>query len=348
MNDEFDIDICNMTYQEIIEHPVFQDLFKKTKDGFLLRDPKNDRFFHFIFSHLDDPKCMHILKVIIKATLGIEFTKAELINPQLLPNTFSERFSTLDILIKLDDKIYVNIEMQNSKFSDEHNIRIQTYGHKLASKLLTKGKTYINNPCYQIIFINDIDSKNPCLIRKLKTVDNKQIVQPKMLLKTVFVHMPYIENISKVKSTDHFSEFELINYYFYYRKECDILNIEGKVIQYMEDKLTDFSMDIGEEMTLFRIELERREKQRTEERLKLAEQNIQLAEQNIKLAEQNIKLAEQREYESSKVNCMDLFLFIYPNSDNSFLENLSTTQYNLLHKAILERKSIEELKSLVH
>ena len=91
-----------------------------------------------------------------------------------------------------------------------------------------------------------------------------------------------------------------------------------------------------------------REKQRTEERLKLAEQNIQLAEQNIKLAEQNIKLAEQREYESSKANCMDLFLFIYPNSDNSFLENLSTTQYNLLHKAILERKSIEELKSLVH
>ena len=68
----------------------------------------------------------------------------------------------------------------------------------------------------------------------------------------------------------------------------------------MEDKLTDFSMDIGEEMTLFRIELDRRERQRTEERLKLAEQNI-------KLAEQNIKLAEQREYESSKSFCIDLF-----------------------------------------
>ena len=341
MNDEFDFDIYNMAYQEIIEHPVFQDLFRKTKKGFLLRDPKNDRFFHFIFSHLDDPKCMHILKVIIKATLGIEFTKAELINPQLLPDTFSERFSTLDILIKLDDKIYVNIEMQNSKFSDEHNIRIQTYGHKLASKLLTKGKTYINNPCYQIIFINDIDNKNPCLIRKLKMVDNKCIIQPKMLLKTIFVHMPYIENISKVKSTDHFSEFELINYYFYYRKECDILNIEGKVIQYMEDKLTDFSMDIGEEMTLFRIELERRERQRTEERLKLAEQNI-------KLAEQNIKLAEQREYESSKSFCIDLFRNYYPDTDYEFLNNLTLKQYKLLFQLILERKTVNELKDLVH
>ena len=162
-----------------------------------------------------------------------------------------------------------------------------------------------------------------------------------MLLKTVFIHMPYIENISKVKSTHHFSEFELINYYFYYRKEYDILNIEGKVIQYMEDKLTDFSMDIGEEMTLFRIELDRRERQRTEERLKLAEQNI-------KLAEQNIKLAEQREYESSKSFCIDLFRNHYPDADYEFLNNLTLKQYKLLFQLILERKTVNELKDLVH
>ena len=155
-----------------------------------------------------------------------------------------------------------------------------------------------------------------------------------MLLKTVFVHMPYIESISKVKSTDHFSEFELINYYFYYRKECDILNIEGKVVQYMEDKLTDFSMDIGEEMTLFRIELDRRERQRTEERLKLAEQNI--------------KLAEQREYESSKSFCIDLFRNYYPDTDYEFLNNLTLKQYKLLFQLILERKTVNELKDLVH
>ena len=150
--------------------------------------------------------------------------------------------------------------------------------------------------------------------------------------------MPYIENISKVKSTDHFSEFELINYYFYYRKEYDILNIEGKVIQYMEDKLTDFSMDIGEEMALFSIELDRRARQRTEERLKLAEQNIKLAEQNIKLAEQNIKLAEQREYESSKSFCIDLFRNYYPDTDYEFLNNLTLKQYKLLFQLILEKK----------
>ena len=153
--------------------------------------------------------------------------------------------------------------------------------------------------------------------------------------------MPYIENISKVKSTDNFSEFELMNYYFYYRKECDILNIEGKVIQYMEDKLTDFSMDIGEEMALFRIELDRRARQRTEERLKLAEQNI-------KLAEQRANKSEQREYESSKANCIDLFKNFYPETDYNFLNDLTLKQYKLLFQSILERRSIEELKSLIH
>ena len=63
-----------------------------------------------IQEHLDEPECLHVLKVIIKATLGIDLKKTELMNPQLIPDTFNEKSNTLDVLIKLDDEIYVNIE----------------------------------------------------------------------------------------------------------------------------------------------------------------------------------------------------------------------------------------------
>ena len=334
MNEYKDIDVNNMTYQEIQEHPMFKKLFRKIKEGYLLRDPKNDIFFHNLFEHLDEPECLHILKVLIKAVLGIEFTIVTLENPHMVPDTFNERSSTLDVLVKLDGKIYVNIEMQNSKLTDEHDYRFQTYIHKLASKILSRGETLVNNPCYQIVLINDIDKRNPSLIRKLKTVDNQYYVQHKRIVEFAFVHMPYIENVGETKSTDHFSEFELLIYYFYYRKDYDILDIEERMIQYMEKYLRGYSMDIGEEMALFRIEMDRKARQETEERLKLAERRV--------------NELEQREYESSKANCMDLFQFVYPDIDPSFLNDLATDQYNLLHKAILKRKSVEELKRLLH
>lgn len=190
---------------------------EKQKKGFLLRDPKNDCFFYYIFDHLERPACLHILKVIIKATIGIDFKKEEVINPKLIPGIANERMNTLDVLLLLDDKIDVNIEMQNSKLTDEHDSRFQTSIYKIATYILVKGKTAIDSPCFQIILINDIDKRNPSLIRRLKMVDNKYYAQPNMIVQRLFVHIPYIQNRSKTKSVDIFFEFELINYYFYYK-----------------------------------------------------------------------------------------------------------------------------------
>lgn len=76
--------------------------------------------------------------------------KAEVINPKLIPGIANERMNTLDVLILLDDKIDVNIEMQNSKLTDEHDYRFQTYIYKIATYILAKGKTAIDSPCFQI------------------------------------------------------------------------------------------------------------------------------------------------------------------------------------------------------
>ena len=59
-------------------------------------------------------------------------------------------------------------------------------------------------------------------------VDNKYYAQPNMIVQRLFVHIPYIQNRSKTKSVDHFYEFELMNYYFYYRKGYDLLDIEER------------------------------------------------------------------------------------------------------------------------
>ena len=144
------INIKDITYEQIINHPIYKQSFRKTKKGFLLRDPKNDCFFYYIFDHLERPACLHIFKVIIKTTIGIDFKKAEVINPKLIPGIANERMNTLDVLILLDDKIDVNIEMQNSKLTDEHDYRFQTYIYKIATYILAKGKTAIDSPCFQI------------------------------------------------------------------------------------------------------------------------------------------------------------------------------------------------------
>ena len=211
------INIKDITYEQIINHPVYNQLFRKTKKGFLLRDLRNDCSFHYIFDHLERPEYLHILKVIIKATIGIDFKKTEVINPKLIPDIANERMNTVDVLLLLEDKIDVNIEMQNSKLTDEHDYRFQTYIYKIAAYILAKSKTAIDSPCFQIVLINDIDKRNPSLIRRLKIVDDKYYAQPNMIVQRLFVHIPYIQNRSKTKSVTNFYEFELMNYYFYYR-----------------------------------------------------------------------------------------------------------------------------------
>ena len=80
----------------------------------------------------------------------------------------------------------------------------------------------------------------------------------------------------------------------------------------MEKQLNEFSMDPGESLALFRIEMDRRLRQLATKRLKLAKEQ----------ADQRASDYEQR--------AMDL------------------EQYKLLFQSILERKTVDELKSLVH
>ena len=88
--------------------------------------------------------------------------------------------------------------------------------------------------------------------------------------------------------------------------------LEKKVILFMEKQLNEFSIDPGENLALFRIEMDRKLRQLTTKRLKLAKEQ----------AKQRATDYEQR--------AMDL------------------EQYKLLFQSILERKTVDELKNLVH
>ncbi len=57
---------------------------------------------------------------------------------------------------------------------------------------------------------------------------------------------------------------------------------------------------------------------------------------------------ELGQVKSAKFTCIQLFNKFYPNNDDSFLNNLTFSQYDLVFKALLEDQSLNQIQSLLH
>ncbi len=55
----------------------------------------------------------------------------------------------------------------------------------------------------------------------------------------------------------------------------------------------------------------------------------------------------QGKVEEAKESCIQLLNKFYLNSDDSFLNNLTLSQYKIVFKALLENQSLDEIKALI-
>lgn len=118
-----------------------------------LLSPKLDIVFKTLFTTKDSSD---ILTDFLAAVLDIDaddIRDIQIQNTELMPDTIEQKYSRLDIAMKLDDKL-INVEMQMKKFTDFKE-RVLYYWSKLYTRDLKEGDPYRN--LRQTISINILD-----------------------------------------------------------------------------------------------------------------------------------------------------------------------------------------------
>ena len=295
---------------------------------------KDDRFIHNLFDDLKNPKKKYILNVITKHVLNKAMNEITLLSALQVPEIKDGKYYTLDILYQLEDGSYLNIEMQQNYNPKKDKPRFQQYGHTMASGHIRKGGDYQKDvrPCYQIILVNKLDKKHPKLIQCAKTYVDKDEDDQDCLIR-YYIQLPYIKEILKYKSLEELNNFELLVYLFYFGFTYDILRLDREVVKVMAMIVDEYTRELAKKLgDLKRDWILAQERQEREEELAKTRQEGE----------------EIGQLKNAKLNCIQLFKKSYPNNDDSFLNNLTLSQYKLIFKALLEDQTLDQIQSLLH
>lgn len=119
----------------------------------LLLSPRIDVVFKMLFADADN---LDLLADFIAAILDVEpseLTDIEILNGEVLPDSYKEKFSRLDLLLKVGGR-KINIEMQ-IRITSDFTERVLFYAAKTFTKGLKSGHSY--SELEQTISINILD-----------------------------------------------------------------------------------------------------------------------------------------------------------------------------------------------
>lgn len=314
---------------------------KKIMSKKQMTDFKNDVLFKYTYGQPNQDS-QFLLSSIISSLTGIECCQLTVINPVLSPHHMQDKDMILDIkAVDTLGKQY-DIEMQNSSLNQSHHIRFQMYGAKMLTSQLSKGEDYskVKN-VYQIIFVDDIDKDDLRLI-DIYTSKNQDGKEERYHLTTrIFVYLPYINEIAKKKSIMGFNDLEIAIYVFKNGMSDDIMKIQSRVIEIMKKKIEEFNKD--EE--LIDMAFQRHLNHMAHESEKKEMYNQGKEEGKI---EGKIEGKKEGQVMTQKQNVIKMFHKLYPNEDDTFLQNLTYEQYGTLFDMLLEGQPISKLKSYIH
>lgn len=288
-------------------------------------DFKRDIAFKFLFNNDQDEDVVYLLKLIIESVFQIKCQSLRIMNPILSSEGFVDKQMTLDILVKTDTGELINVEMQNSHFHQNHYQRIQMYGSKaILSENIRGTKNYIDNvhKIYQIIFIDDCDSRNRDLIDIYRSMNKHGQEENHSLLTRAYVQLPVINDIVKEKGIEHLKDFEQLVYIFKNTLDSAIMDIEeSRVIRTMKRVEEIFTAEGLAELAAFKRELN-----------------------------DSVIYCEGRDkgsYETQKEMTFDFLGAKYPGYDFSCFEDLSLSQYKTICRMIINNKSFDEIKTFI-
>ena len=169
----------------------------------------------------------YMLKKIICMSIGIDMEdikSIEILNPEIMGDNENEKLNRLDILLELNNKEKINIEMQNS---NEHNFaqRIEFYLSRVYINSLKKSENYsILNKIYGIYFINYNDENYNDAFSKISECDTMNRKTTKSIKEKIIFNLTKIDEMKK---------------YGFSKEEMDILKfIKSK----KESEISDMSL----------------------------------------------------------------------------------------------------------
>ncbi len=225
-------------------------------------DPKTDWVFKRIFTEEGEKSniaLLSFLNAMLEDKYG-KITTADIMDSELTKMTKNAKTYHLDILVKTDNKLLINIEMQN--FPKKYFIK--------------RSQIYIFEIMRQMIFFDSAEntsneeSSQECAISlsvcnfNLKESEKKQIIQKNAFMDYIYLEIPKIIAYTKLKSIDKLSKKELwCRFLAYNQKDKDngtikeLCNLdEGiKMAQQTIVKVTKREREIARELAEFKYNL---------------------------------------------------------------------------------------------
>ena len=223
----------------------------KIKPRNRITDFKNDLFFKFMLSDLNDSRCYYLLKVIIEGITGIKCQELFVLNSEVNPEHLSDKDMVLDVRVKTDEGKLIDIEMQNSALTKEVHYLFQIYGARMMDHQVNRGDIlYSENvhEVYTILFVNDIDRDNLLLIDTYMPRNQLNNVRKHNLLTHHNIYLPFIDAEVREKGQKNLNAIELAIYTLYHGITDDIMSLNSEVVIMMKEKMDQFNED--EELVL--------------------------------------------------------------------------------------------------
>ena len=303
-------------------------------------DFKNDVLFKYSLG-LNDDDSLYLLKMIIESLTDLNCKEINVTNPDLIPDHINDKDMILDIKAITSDGQNIDIEMQNSNLTQQQYQRFQIYGAEMLSSQGKVGDDYKDaDPVFQIIFIDDVDKDNLCLMDTYMSRNDFGYIERYNLITRIYIYLPYINIIKDKMNFMEFTQLQKAIYIFKNGITHDIMGIKDKVVEIMKRKVEQFNQDDELRDMAFKRDLQK--KARAGEVRDAFDQG---KEEGISIGkEEGISIGIER---GKQDLVMVLFHGLYPNTDTSFLEGLSALQYDHIANMIANKKSVEEIKDYI-
>ncbi len=140
-------------------------------------DYKNGFAFRYILES-NTPDGIYLLTILIEGALNIKLKELHILNPELIPSQLDDKDMILDLRVKTDQNEEIDIEMQNSCFSETLRKRFQLYGAKLLSEQLKAGDPYYKlHHVSQIILIDGMNKGTDELVDTYESRNKKNMMK---------------------------------------------------------------------------------------------------------------------------------------------------------------------------
>ncbi len=257
-------------------------------------DPKTDWVFKLIFTE-DGERSKKALLSFLNAMLEEKYghiQSADILDSELTKTTKESRNYHLDILIRTDNNLLINLEMQN--FSKKYFIkRSQVYIFEIMRRMiffdnLNDANSEESNPEFAI-------SLSVCNF-KLKASEKKRIIPENVFMEFIYLEIPEIIAYTKNKSLEELSKKELwCRFLAYSQKDKTDGTLEKlsnldegiQMAQKTMVKVTQRDREIARELAEFKYRLTI--KYEREEERELAQKEIDEANQKAYKAKAELK-----------------------------------------------------------